>query len=209
MQTILQLHTINNSILASLFLCIILFFPSSSLFLSVLFTLSLIPFFLSFRVVQVDRARPILVSPRGSVFLLAQFSYGSLQAPWLIMIVPLGNGGDTRLSVPVPARAVTPSETLSVPASIAWPLPPDAVGKPPSRAIIALRNKERSVRLRRARLLLPLPYLRGKTFVWFPRFASSFFLLFFPTSNDHIWQLCFHSIWLKLELYNNIITIYI
>lgn len=35
----------------------------------------------SIRVVQVDRARPILVSPWGSVFLLAQFSYGSFQAP--------------------------------------------------------------------------------------------------------------------------------
>lgn len=78
------------------------------------------------------------------------------------MIVPLGNGGDTRLSVPVPARAVTPSGTLSVPASAAWPLPPGTVGKPPSRAIIALRNKERSARLRRARLFPPLPYLRGR-----------------------------------------------
>lgn len=68
------------------------------------------------------------------------------------MIVPLGNGGDTRLSVPVPARAVTPSGTLSVPASTAWPLPPGAVGKPPSRAIIALRNKERGARLRRAKV---------------------------------------------------------
>lgn len=34
--------------------------------------------------------------------------YGSLQAPWLIMIVPAGNGGDTRLSVPFPARAASP-----------------------------------------------------------------------------------------------------
>lgn len=69
------------------------------------------------------------------------------------MIVPLGNGGDTRLSVPVPARAVTPSGTLSVPASAAWPLPPGTVGKPPSRAIIALRNKERSARLRKGQVV--------------------------------------------------------
>lgn len=40
---------------------------------------------------------------------------------------------------------------------------PDAVGKPSSRAIIALCNKEHSAQLRRARLLLPLPYLRGRT----------------------------------------------
>lgn len=81
------------------------------------------------------------------------------------MIVPLGNGGDTRLSVPVPARAVTPSGERPSLFQRRPPgrYPPDAVGKPPSRAIIALRNKERSAWLRRARLLLPLPYLRDRT----------------------------------------------
>lgn len=34
------------------------------------------------------------------------------------MIVPLGNGGDTRLSVPVPARAVTPSRPACLPACV-------------------------------------------------------------------------------------------
>ena len=189
---------------------------SLSLFLSLSLSLSLshshshslsLFSFLSFRVVQVDRARPILVSPRGSVFLLAQFSYGSLQAPWLIMIVPLGNGGDTRLSVPVPARAVTPSGTLSVPASTAWSLPPDAVGKPPSRAIIALCNKESSARLWRARLLLPLPYLHGRTLrsvlslcKFFPPFFSSRHQTIIERT--YIWWSCFHSlciILLKIE----------
>lgn len=69
--------------------------------------------------------------------------YGSLQAPWLIMIVPGGNGGDTRLSVPFPARAA---------AAVASPArPPAAPNAAPSSAIIALCNKERDAGSKKGR----------------------------------------------------------
>lgn len=67
--------------------------------------------------------------------------YGSLQAPWLIMIVPGGNGGDTRLSVPFPARAAAASPAR----------PPAAPNAAPSRAIIALCNKERDAGSKKGR----------------------------------------------------------
>lgn len=54
---------------------------------------------------------------------------GSLQAPWLIMIVPLGNGRDTRLSVPFPARAIlflSPSHCLF----FYPPFPLDSISSP-------------------------------------------------------------------------------
>lgn len=59
------------------------------------------------------------------------------------MIVPGGNGGDTRLSVPFPARAA---------AAVASPArPPAAPNAAPSRAIIALCNKERDAGSKKGR----------------------------------------------------------
>lgn len=125
--------------------------------------------------------------------------YGSLQAPWLIMIVPGGNGGDTRLSVPFPARAA---------AAVASPArPPAAPNAAPSRAIIALCNKERDAGSKKGRrcplsscyifLLPPLlyspvigPILPPPFFFLFllrfsKRFSSQFFLrLFFKSEEE-------------------------
>lgn len=49
------------------------------------------------------------------------------------MIVPLGNGGDTRLSVPVPARAVTPSRPARVDslAALRYPM----ASRPPAQLL--------------------------------------------------------------------------
>lgn len=71
------------------------------------------------------------------------------------MIVPPGNAGDTRLSVPFPARAAAAPASYR---SNLNPLPP-AARKPPSRAIIALCNKDRDAGSKGCCLILLLIHL--------------------------------------------------
>ena len=71
------------------------------------------------------------------------------------MIVPPGNARDTRLSVPFPARAAAAPASYR---SNLTPLPP-AAHKPPSRAIIALCNKDRDAGSKGCCLILFLIHL--------------------------------------------------
>lgn len=100
-------------------------------------------------IVQVDRARPILVSSWSSVFLfVALFSYGSLQGPVTNHDSSVQERrGHTTLNSGSGA-CCHPLFTFCPPlVSAAWPAnPPCTIGNSPSRAIIALCNKDHHAR---------------------------------------------------------------